>query len=103
MGRNKDIDGYGIGRSPSGVNHDPQRVTLGWTDCGHNNYQPGTVLDPFAGTGTTLVVAEYHGRNAIGIDIDERNALLVDRRREEVRRNLNPTHVKQVDGQVTLW
>jgi len=30
----------------------------------------GTVLDPFAGTGTTLVVALKHGRNALGIDLN---------------------------------
>ena len=49
--------------------------TLGWTDCDcqQPNYQPGVVLDPFAGSGTTLAVATGHGRNAIGIDIDERN------------------------------
>lgn len=48
--------------------------TLGWTDCGHNSWRPGVVLDPFAGSGTTLAVATGHGRDAIGIDIDERNA-----------------------------
>jgi DNA modification methylase len=36
----------------------------------------GTVLDPFAGTGTVLAVALGHGRDAIGIDLDERNAEL---------------------------
>lgn len=44
--------------------------------------------DPFAGSGTTLCVAEAHGRNAIGIDLDPRNADLVPLRRQEVRRNL---------------
>jgi hypothetical protein len=40
----------------------------------------GTVLDPFAGSGTTLAVATGHGHGAIGIDIDERNAdLAMDR------------------------
>lgn len=50
--------------------------TLGWSDCGHNAYRPGVVLDPFAGSGTTLQVAHGHGRSSIGIDIDERNAEL---------------------------
>ena len=48
--------------------------TVGWSDCGHDNYRPGVVLDPFAGSGTTLAVATGMGRDAIGIDIDERNA-----------------------------
>lgn len=40
----------------------------------------GTILDPFCGTGTTLAVATGHGRNAIGIDIDCRNADLARQR-----------------------
>lgn len=77
-------------------------VTLGWTDCGHNNYQPGTVLDPFAGTGTTLAVAALHGRNAIGIDIDSRNADMYDARYQEVKRSLFGT-APELPGQVALW
>lgn len=48
--------------------------TLGWSDCGHGTYRPGRVLDPFAGSGTTLAVATGHGRDGIGIDLDHRNA-----------------------------
>lgn len=79
-------------------------VTLGWTDCGCGvPFAPGVVLDPFAGTFTTGLVAEYHGRDAIGIDIDSRNRDMVPARREEVRRSLNPTHVKPIEGQLDMF
>ncbi len=64
------------------------RPTLGWTDCGHDNYQPGHVLDPFGGTGTTGAVAHLHGRDATLIDIDERNAAMYPARLDECRRTL---------------
>ena len=53
-----------------------ETITLGWSDCGHGNFRNGLVLDPFAGTGTTLAVAHGHGRDAIGIDLDPRNVPL---------------------------
>lgn len=53
-----------------------QVETVGWSDCGHGDWRPGLVLDPFAGSGTTLLVATGHGYDAIGIDLDERNAEL---------------------------
>ena len=40
----------------------------------------GTVLDPFGGSGTTGLVADQHGRNAILIDLDERNGPMTERR-----------------------
>jgi len=34
------------------------------------SFQGDTVLDPFCGTGTTMIAALRYGRNSIGIDID---------------------------------
>ena len=39
-----------------------------------------TVLDPFAGTGTTLVVAEQLRRNSIGIEKDKENINCIEKR-----------------------
>lgn len=58
-------------------------VTVGWSDCGcpgDDRWRPGHVLDPFAGSGTTLAVAVGHGRDATGIDLDRRNAALAEGR-----------------------
>lgn len=43
------------------------------------------VLDPFAGTGTTLVVAEQLGRPSVGIEIDPKNVSLIQKRLDEIR------------------
>jgi hypothetical protein len=56
------------------------RKTLGWSDCGHDQWRHGTVLDPFVGSGTTLAVASGMGRDSVGIDLDERNADLARER-----------------------
>ncbi|MYB92415.1 site-specific DNA-methyltransferase [Candidatus Poribacteria bacterium] len=45
---------------------------------------PGdVVLDPFAGSGTTLVVAEQLGRKSIGIELDSQNVALIENRLAE--------------------
>lgn len=43
-----------------------------------------TVLDPFAGTGTTLVAALNAGRNAIGVEVDPKYMEIAKRRLHEV-------------------
>lgn len=48
--------------------HPPE--TVGWTDCGHNAYRKGVVLDPFFGSGTTGLAARELERNCIGIEIN---------------------------------
>jgi hypothetical protein len=79
-------------------------TTVGWSDCGcacasceddweeriqspddegptcEHKWRNGTVLDPFAGSGTTLEVATGLGLDAIGIDLDERNHQLAIQR-----------------------
>ncbi len=47
---------------------------------------PGDIiLDPFAGTGTTLVVAEQLRRQSIGIEIDSKNVAIIKQRLEQMR------------------
>ena len=43
------------------------------------------VFDPFAGTGTTLVVAEQLGRKSIGLEIDPENAKCIEKRLKAIR------------------
>ena len=44
------------------------------------------VLDPFAGSGTTLVVAEQLGRKSVGIELDSQNIALIQNRLAERRK-----------------
>lgn len=72
------------GSSLKGFSHKayqpPAKLPDGFTDCGHDAWRNGIVLDPFAGSGTTLMSATGHGRDAIGFDLDERNAHLARER-----------------------
>ena len=76
------VDGLGAHTNkPGGTSKWRENETLGWSDCDcpgdpyqSNKWRPGVVLDPFAGSGTTLAVATGHGRDCIGIDLDARNA-----------------------------
>jgi len=53
--------------------HEVQTVTTtGWRptcSCGRDDVQPCLVLDPFAGSGTTGMVAIKHGREFVGLDL----------------------------------
>jgi len=68
----------GSGGHPSSL-----RTKMGWhpsCDCAPAHTVPATVLDPFAGAGTTLLVAERLGRDSIGIEISPEYAAMAQAR-----------------------
>jgi len=72
------------GRCDSGKVYVPKKPeTKGWTDCGHNNYKPGIVIDPFSGSGTTGEVALKCGRSYIGIDLYDNFITMSEKRCEK--------------------
>ena len=58
--------------------------TTGWSDCGHDDYRPGVVLDPFMGSGTTALVARKLGRRAVGVELSPEYAALCARRLQQL-------------------
>jgi DNA modification methylase len=62
------------------VRYEVAVTTLGFSDCGHDNYRPGRVLDPFMGSGTTALVARKLGRHSIGIELHPDYAAMCARR-----------------------
>jgi len=52
------------------------------------SFQDDTVLDPFCGTGTTMVASLRYGRNSIGIDIDPEYCRMAARFLEKESSNL---------------
>jgi site-specific DNA-methyltransferase (adenine-specific) len=58
------------GKAVEGLHPCPRRLQhLRWLV---SRFAEGTVLDPFAGSGTTLIAAKINGLSAIGIEIEER-------------------------------
>jgi len=61
-------------------------ATTGWRPtCEHDLAPiPATVLDPFAGSGTTALVARKHGRRSIGIELSEPYARMAAERLQQL-------------------
>ena len=64
--------------------------TVGWTDEDKPVVGPGTVLDPFAGNGTTGYVAIQLGRRFVGIDLYQEYVDRTALKCEEALRRLPP-------------
>jgi len=68
---------------------EPSMVDKGYTDCGCNaGFEPGVVLDPFAGSGTVMAVAKKLGRKAIGIELNEGYCNLTVKRLQKISLSL---------------
>jgi site-specific DNA-methyltransferase (adenine-specific) len=55
----------------------------------------GLVLDPFAGSGSTLVAAKETGRQYLGIELDRRHWATAQRRLKTLRRSSDFSEVRE--------
>jgi DNA modification methylase len=75
-------DVHNSSNRPGGF-YDSATVTTGWSPsctCDAGNPVPQTILDPFAGSGTTLGVANRLGRHSVGIELNPEYVPMIERR-----------------------
>ena len=68
---------------PSAKRHHPTEKPTSLLEYLIRKLDAATVLDPFAGAGSTLVAARNLGRRAVGVEIDERYAERAARRLDQ--------------------
>lgn len=77
--------------------------TLGWrAGCAHGDLEPvaSVVLDPFCGSGTSLIVATQQGRRGIGIDASAEYCAMARRRIADPEPE---AEIPDVEGQMTMF
>jgi site-specific DNA-methyltransferase (adenine-specific) len=79
-----------------------ERTEIGYTDCGCGaEYESGVVLDPFAGSGTTLQVAARLNRNYLGIELNPEYIEMAEKRVLQGETGISPKEQEQ--GQIPLF
>ena len=70
------------GQLPPGSPRYAEYLTVGWQPtCDHSAPTvPCTVLDPFVGSGTVLMVAAKNGRHSVGVELQEDYVPLIEQR-----------------------
>ncbi len=71
--RREQMGKYGQTQASGTMVEAPSSTTTGWQPtckCKNEGKGRSVILDPFAGSGTTLWVAEHYGRDSIGIELN---------------------------------
>ncbi len=81
----------GLGNKKNAKGEAYKVITTGWQPtCTCQNSGKGRciVLDPFAGSGTTLYVAEQYGRDSVGIELSEEYCKLIHKRMDNMQQTI---------------
>ena len=80
-----EIDAYDGGTSGPSSQYRYQEAEVSWPGCDCRKPVPCTVLDPFAGSGTTLAVAKRLGRQSVGVELNPAYCAVIEQRVSETR------------------
>jgi len=90
--RTDNVNVKGLERCPPCPDNYQTTKTTGWQptcSCDNKGEGRSVVLDPFAGSGTTLFVSEENNRDSVGIELNPEYIKLIDKRMSEIQHRLN--------------